>query len=193
MSAARAGLLWCRRDGTAGEPEAQHRPHRRIAGRIGQTFGRSWQLRSRNGWRRSADKQAVSNGATSGGFPPRPSGYTEVYSYSRARPCLFPQHGPGKKHLRPIILLDWQEEMIGRAPFVFLRGLIHSDGSRFINTGNAWRHPRYSFSNLSEDIRLIFTSVCDQVGLRWTTSGPNVYITRKMDEERMDRFIGPKS
>jgi hypothetical protein len=28
------------------------------------------------------------------------SGEVEVYSYSKAWPCLFPQHGPGKKHLR---------------------------------------------------------------------------------------------
>src|SRR5438128_716364 len=28
-------------------------------------------------------------------------GCIEVYSYSRHWPCLFPQHGPGRKHLRP--------------------------------------------------------------------------------------------
>jgi hypothetical protein len=28
----------------------------------------------------------------------------ELYSYSKGWPCLFPQHGPGKKHERPIVL-----------------------------------------------------------------------------------------
>ena len=36
-----------------------------------------------------------------------------------------------------------------RYPEPLLRGLIHSDGCRFINTGRNWRHPRYSFSNAS--------------------------------------------
>lgn len=117
----------------------------------------------------------------------------EVYSYSKAWPCLFPQHGPGKKHLRPIELTDWQSEMVGKNPQLLLRGLIQSDGCRFINTGRAWRHPRYSFRNLSSDIRLIFTNACDEVGLRWTDSGTTVYVSRKADVARMDEFIGPKT
>lgn len=42
---------------------------------------------------------------------PRSYGDVEVYSYSRAWPCLFPQHGPGKKHLRPIVLETWQRQL----------------------------------------------------------------------------------
>ena len=39
----------------------------------------------------------------------RPNDNTdEVHAYSRAWPCLFPQHGPGKKHLREIRLVAWQ-------------------------------------------------------------------------------------
>ena len=34
----------------------------------------------------------------------RASRDVEVSSYSKAWPCLFPQHGPGKKHLRRIVL-----------------------------------------------------------------------------------------
>ncbi|GAA0392349.1 hypothetical protein GCM10009530_49560 [Microbispora corallina] len=34
-------------------------------------------------------------------------GCTEVNSYSKHWPCLFPQHGPGKKHERAIVLADW--------------------------------------------------------------------------------------
>ena len=43
-------------------------------------------------------------------------GCTEVISYSRHWPCLFPQHGPGKKHLRVIKLDLWQQEIVDRHP-----------------------------------------------------------------------------
>lgn len=121
------------------------------------------------------------------------SGEEEVYSYSKAWPCLFPQHGPGKKHLRRIELSQWQEKLVRATPHLLLRGLIHSNGCRFINTGRNWRHPRYAFSNLSGDIRLIFTKACDELGLHWTTSSRKVYVSRMADVERMDRFIGPKA
>jgi len=123
----------------------------------------------------------------------RPDNSMQVSSFSKSWPCLFPQHGPGKKHHRPIRLTDWQEGLVRRWPQLLLRGLIHSDGCRFINTGRAWRHPRYAFTNLSLDIRLIFTDTCDLLGLRWTTAGPKVYVSRKADVARMDGFIGPKA
>jgi hypothetical protein len=79
-----------------------------------------------------------------------------------------------------------------KSPEPLLRGLVHSDGCRFMNTGRAWRHPRYSFFNLSADIRAIFCWGCDLLGLRWTTAGHTVYVSRKADVARMDEFIGPK-
>jgi hypothetical protein len=124
---------------------------------------------------------------------PRCYGDVEVYSYSKAWPCFFPQHGSGKKHLRPIKLVEWQQKLVHQTPHLLLRGLIHSDGCRFMNTGRNWRYPRYAFSNLSADIRLIFTDACDQLGVRWATSGRIVYVSRKADVEEMDRFIGPKT
>jgi hypothetical protein len=39
-------------------------------------------------------------------------GCTEVLSCSRHWPCLFPQHGPGKKHLRRIELAEWQQVIV---------------------------------------------------------------------------------
>ncbi len=48
-------------------------------------------------------------------------------------PIAFPQHGPGRKHLRPIVLADWQRALTVRHPDALLRGLIHSDGARCIN------------------------------------------------------------
>ena len=120
-------------------------------------------------------------------------GCVEVSAYSKAWPCLFPQHGPGKKHLRRIWLADWQRSLLDRDPRPLLRGLIHSDGCRFMNTGRGWRYPRYSFRNLSPDILSIFTDACDLLGLRWTAGNHVVYVSRKADVETMDRFVGPKT
>ncbi len=39
-----------------------------------------------------------------------------VYSYSKRWPALFPQHGPGKKHERPIELADWQQRLVDANP-----------------------------------------------------------------------------
>jgi hypothetical protein len=120
-------------------------------------------------------------------------GCFEIASYSKSWPCLFPQHGPGAKHTRPIILEPWQLDLVQEHPRLLLRGLIQSDGCRFINTGRNWRHPRYSFSNRSADIRDIFCHACDLLGLRWTTSPYTVYVSRKDDVALLDRFIGPKA
>jgi hypothetical protein len=125
----------------------------------------------------------------------------EISVYSKSMPCLFPQHGPGKKHERRIWLADWQQELAQRWPEALLRGLIHSDGCRFINTGRrGWRHPRYGFSNLSSDLTSIFCTACDCIGLRWSGAFPKdesnavtIYVSRKDDVARMDEFVGPKA
>jgi hypothetical protein len=123
-----------------------------------------------------------------------PDNCIQVNAYSRSWPCLFPQHGPGPKHERSIYLSSWQRLLVEREPELLLRGLIHSDGSRFINTGrDGWTCPRYSFTNHSADIQEIFCEACDLVGLRWTRSGRwTIYVSRKADVARMDEFIGPK-
>ena len=119
--------------------------------------------------------------------------WIEVYSYSRSWPCLFPQHGPGKKHERPIVLEDWQWALVERVPELLLRGLIHSDGCRFENTGREWSNPRYVFSNASDDIRGIFERACALIDLHTTRSTRAVYVSRKADVARMDGFVGPKA
>ncbi|HEU4947957.1 MAG TPA: hypothetical protein VFT31_12455 [Kribbella sp.] len=40
------------------------------------------------------------------------AGCTAVVSYWRHWPCLFPQHGPGPKHQRRIVLDDWQRAIV---------------------------------------------------------------------------------
>jgi len=117
----------------------------------------------------------------------------QVCSYWKAWPCLFPQHGAGKKHERQLYLESWQAALVDRWPGQLLRGLIHSDGCRFQSTGRKWSWPRYSFYNRSDDIRAIFCRACQRLGIHWTTSGLyTVYVSRKADVATLDAFIGPK-
>lgn len=138
-----------------------------------------------------AAMRAVRGGTTARQL--RPQNCVEVSSYWRSWPCLFPQHGPGRKHARAITLTDWQQRLVERFPDQLLRGLIHSDGCRFQNTGTNWSWPRYAFDNRSADIRNIFCRACEQMVLRWTASGRyRIYVSRKADVAILDAFIGPK-
>jgi hypothetical protein len=53
----------------------------------------------------------------------------DVSTYSLHLPCLFPQHGAGKKHERAIVLEAWQREILDFAPWGFIRGCIRSDAA----------------------------------------------------------------
>lgn len=121
----------------------------------------------------------------------------EVRSYSQHWPCVLPQHAPGMKHERRIVLAGWQRKIVGRHPWPFLRGLIHSDGCRTMNIirhpKKTYRYPRYFFSNRSEDIRRIFCEACDQLGIEWRQNNPfAVNVARRGSVALMDSFIGPK-
>jgi len=129
-------------------------------------------------------------------------GAVGVIAGFRHWPAAFPQHGPGRKHERPIVLEDWQAEITGRHPKALLRGLIHSDGCRCVNrfrtklpSGRVaeYEYPRYFFSNLSADIRRIFCEHCDQIGIRWTQSNPrNISVAHRRSVAAMDGFVGAK-
>jgi hypothetical protein len=87
-------------------------------------------------------------------------------------PEVLPQHGPGRKHNRPIVLSDWQRSIVDRRPQAFLRGLIHSDGCRTINR---------------------FCEYCDHLGIRRTQSNPrNISVSHRPSVARLDEFVGPK-
>lgn len=126
-------------------------------------------------------------------------GAFEVYAYSKQWPCLFPQHGPGVKHEREIYLADWQSYIVNNHPEPFLRGLIHSDGCRVVNTvrsktGKTYSYPRYQFTNTSIDIRRIFTNACDRIGVNWAhMNTANISIARRADVAHLDEFIGSKA
>lgn len=125
-------------------------------------------------------------------------GAIRVTSYSVHWPCLFPQHGPGRKHTRPIELFPWQEEIAYRRhPGRLLRGLVHSDGWRGTNRattrGNSYEYPRYIFTNTSEDILRIFGRACDAIGVEWRRSGRhNVSVARRQSVALLDEHVGPK-
>ena len=90
------------------------------------------------------------------------------------------------------MLADWQAALVEAHPELMLRGLIQSDGCRFMNTGRSWRHPRYVFSNRSKDIREIFRAACASFGIHFTDAGESVYVSRVADVARLDEVIGPK-
>jgi len=125
-------------------------------------------------------------------------GCTEIHSYSKHWICLFPQHGKGRKHERPIALVDWQRAIVVKHPRSFIRGLIHSDGCRVINRvhvlGRSYAYPRYFFSNESGDIRLLFGWACDLVGVEWRHNRRNsISVARRTSVALLDEFVGPKS
>jgi hypothetical protein len=118
----------------------------------------------------------------------------EISSSSKAWPLLFPQHGPGRKHLRKIELAPWQKEIAKRFPREFLRGLIHSDGCRVLNRVNGNDYPRYLFDQVSDDIRGLFCDACDLLGIKYTFSKwKTVSIARADSVAILDSFIGPKT
>ncbi len=122
----------------------------------------------------------------------------EVGASSKAWPCLFPQHGRGPKHLRPIALAPWQQAVAAQQPGLLLRGLLHSDGCRVINritaSGRTYSYPRYMFTNASVDIQRIFCEACDALGIAWTQMRERALsVARRDSVAALDRFVGPKS
>ncbi len=93
-----------------------------------------------------------------------------VSVYSTHLGCVFPQHGPGRKHSRRIRLEPWQEMIVNAEPWAFIRACIWTDGCIFINRTDVHRsepyeYLSYSFANKSSDIVDLFTQTCDRVGV----------------------------
>lgn len=141
--------------------------------------------------------RAVSPRRTAAAYPVRGERSVNVTACSPSWPCLLPQHGPGKKHLRPIRLEPWQEAIVTAEAGRFLRGLIHSDGWRGDNRvrvkGRDYAYPRYQFSSRSDDIRELFTRACDILGIAWRPWGPwHISVARRDAVARLDEFVGHK-
>ncbi len=137
----------------------------------------------------------------------RAPGCTMVNGYWKHWPCVFPQHAPGKKHERRIVLDPWQQEIVDEHPGRFVRGLMHSDGSRGLNRiarrdgQGFYEYPRYLFANTSREIVGLMTATLDRLEIPWKShtkrqpgvlSQAAVSISRKAAVARMDAFVGPK-
>lgn len=117
-------------------------------------------------------------------------------------PCLFPQHGPGRKHERQLVMAPWQQQLVEAYPGDFLRGLFHSDGCRANNwtqrlvAGEMKRYdyPRWQFTNNSDDIRGWCTDALDLVEVPWRRSNwKTVSVSTRAGVARLDELIGLKS
>ncbi|MDT0451772.1 helix-turn-helix domain-containing protein [Streptomyces hesseae] len=135
----------------------------------------------------------------------RRTGCHNVKVYSKHLWCMFPQHGPGRKHERSIALEPWQQRIVDIHPWEFLRGLVHSDGCRITNWATRlvrgerkrYEYTRYFFTNKSDDIRKLCSDTLDKVGVEWkvTRRGKdpfNISVARKASVALMDTHIGPK-
>jgi hypothetical protein len=126
-----------------------------------------------------------------------------ISAYSLHWPCLFPQHGPGKKHHRAIKLESWQIRLLEQAPWAFLRGCIRSDGCVFINRTDIHRpepyeYLNYNFSNKSTDIVDLFLAACNLAGVEYrATFNPKrelwqVRVNRRESVARLVEHVGLK-
>lgn len=130
------------------------------------------------------------------------TGCTAVCSTTVHWKCAFPQHGRGMKHTRKIALEDWQLDLVEWNPHGLIRGLIQSDGCRGMNVIHrplpgglrTYSYPRYFFSNMSDDIRTIFTDALDLLGIAWKQNRFNsISVARREAVEALDEFVGPKA
>lgn len=137
--------------------------------------------------------EAIRPGKRAGQGQYQASRCVEVGMYWNHWPCLIPQHGPGRKHLRRIVLEPWQQAIVGRQHMAFLRSLIHSDGCRVIANDRGVMSVRYHFSNKSEDIKGLYCASLDALGIGWTRPcDQQIAVYRKESVAKLDRFIGPK-
>jgi hypothetical protein len=116
-----------------------------------------------------------------------------LFVYQSHLTCLFPQHGPGKKHERPIVLEPWQESLVEAEPWAFLRGCIRSDGCVFINRTGKYEYLSYCFDNHSADVRRLFVETCALVGIDCRPAGTSVRIYRRPSVALMVEHVGVKS
>jgi hypothetical protein len=106
--------------------------------------------------------------------------------------CVFPQHGSGMKHTRPIILEEWQTSVLQTAPWHFIKGCIRSDGCSFINRTGPYEYLAYQFDNRSPDILGLFCQACDIAGLEYRRYARYVRINRRSSVAQLKDKIGVK-
>lgn len=117
--------------------------------------------------------------------------FLSVYSSHLA--CLFPQHRPGKKHERRILLEAWQRRLVAQEPWAFLRGCIRSDGCSFVNRTGPYEYLTYEFRNRSEDILRLFLDTCERLGLEYRIHSERVRINRRSSVAAFVEHVGVKA
>jgi len=129
--------------------------------------------------------------------PGRPVGFrrrgpvTIVNAYANSWPVLFPQHGAGRKHQRPIVLEPWQQAIVEQHPVEFLQGCVESDGCRHRRIVAGRNYPAYAFTNHSPDILRLFVWACGLLGLRPRRANRvTVSLARRADVATLDRLFG---
>jgi hypothetical protein len=118
--------------------------------------------------------------------------WVEVYCYSKSWPCLFPQHGPGKKHQRRIVLTDWQTTPADRWPEQLARGLIHSGR---VPLSEQRRELVMAALQLHAGVRQHPVDLVRRVQparVHRTKARTTIYVSRKADVAVLDGFIGRK-
>jgi hypothetical protein len=65
--------------------------------------------------------------------------------------------------------------------------------NRVVSGGRHYAYPRYTFSNVSDDIRGIFCDTCDALGIEWRRmNAKNISVAKRASVARLDEFVGPK-
>jgi len=100
---------------------------------------------------------------------------------------LFPQHGIGKKHERPINLTEWQKSII--IPEELIKGLFHSDGTYYHSANRDY----YQFKNYSKDILNIFKTYCDILGVNYTEQEKVINFYSRKNVNQLKQIIGTKT
>lgn len=112
--------------------------------------------------------------------------WIDLSVYNKNLPMIFPQIGIGKKHNRPIILSDWQIELIDWCEL--MKGLFHSDGTYYISNGLDY----YQFKNSSKHILEIFKMCCDKNEIKYTFGNDVIRIYTRRSVNKMKKLIGTK-
>jgi hypothetical protein len=94
-------------------------------------------------------------------------------------------------------LHGWQQEIVSEHADRFVRGLFHSDGSRFTNrverNGTAYSYPRYMSVNESGDIMRLCQESLDRLGIAWRMTRRNsLSVARRNAVADLDVHVGPK-
>jgi hypothetical protein len=125
------------------------------------------------------------------------SNAADIVCYSKAWPVLLPQYGAGRKHTRDVSLRLWQLSITVVHAKSLIRGLIHSDGCRFIAIQRVkdkpYAYPRYCFKNRSLEILETFCTHLDLLDIPWTKPGPeSIQVARRKGVVALDEFVGAK-